>query len=296
MSLSAHGKGFPVLLLGAAGLGFAAIFVKWTVPAGPVVVGFYRMLFALPFILWMASRRENVPPEDRAGRGWAILGGFLLAMDLGLWHTALRWTSAANATMLVGLSPLWVALVSVAFFRARMRKRAWLGLALALGGALTLGWARGARLGIGAGEAMGALASFCYAAYTIVLTRARRSLDTLQALKWVVATGVVCFFIMALLRGESFHAGFTLRVWLSLLAIGILVQVGGWWLITWGMGHVPASLGSVGLLMQQAATVLLGWLLLREPMTALQFLATALMLIGIGLCATSPPVPRAQEA
>ena len=282
-------KGLPVLLLGAGLIGFSAIFVKWTVPASPVVVGFYRMTFALPWVTWLVLSTKGGRLRFH-GMGWAVLAGLCFTGDLILWHTALRWTSAASATLLVCLAPLWVAVFSVLFLRARLRRKAWLGLALALGGMLLLCLAKGAHLTGNFGEALGGLASFCYAGYTLALSRARRTLKTVDALFAVVVTGLVCFGVLGCLRGDSFGSGFPAHVWLSLIGIGLLVQVAGWWLITWGFGHVPANIGAVGLLMQPIATVVLGWFLLHEALLPSLGLGTVLIILGIGLCSTSPPV------
>jgi drug/metabolite transporter (DMT)-like permease len=284
-------SGLPLLLLGAGLLGFSAIFVKWSAPASPVVIGFYRMLFALPVVgsLMVAGTSGDHPRMDWRGVPWAVLAGLCFAGDLSLWHTALRWTSAASATLLVGLSPLWVSLVMVLFLGARLRKRAWLGLSLALAGALILALAKGARLAGNFGELLGGLASLCYAGYTLALGRARRHLGANQTLFWVVLTCLCFFGLTGLLRGDSFGAGFPGRVWWSLLGLGLLVQVTGWWLIAKGFGSVPTNVGSVGLLMQQVATVVLGWVLLQEGLAPAQALGTALILLGIALSSTSPP-------
>jgi len=286
----APGKGLTVLLLGASLLGFSAIFVKWAVPASPVVIGFYRMLFALPVVCLICLGEAPATREQWRGVPWAILGGLCFAGDLTLWHTALRWTSAASATLLVGLAPLWVSLVMVCFFHARLRKRAWLGLALALLGAVILALAKGARLAGNFGELMGGLASLCYAAYTLVLSRARRSLGAMATLFWVVLTSLCFFGLAALIRGDSFGGGFPTQAWLALLGIGLLVQVGGWWLISWGFGRLSANVGSVGLLMQPVATVVLGWLMLHEALLPAQGAGTVLILLGIALTSLSPPV------
>jgi len=141
--VEARSRALISLLCGASLLGFSAIFVKWAVPASPVVIGFYRMLFALPPVLLLGRRQLFVA---RPGVPWAILGGLCFAGDLSLWHTALRWTSAASATLFVGLAPLWVSLVMVVFLGSRLRRRAWLGLLLALAGATVLALAPGATL------------------------------------------------------------------------------------------------------------------------------------------------------
>jgi len=282
-------RGLAALILGAALLGFAAMLVRWAAPAGPLVVGFYRMLFALPFIAWMAHGTAR-PATGRA-RWWALLAGVCFVLDLWMWHTALHHTSAANATLLVTLAPIWVAVVSVLWMGARLRRRFWFGVLLALGGALVLGLAKGARWGTGLGELLGALASLAYGAFTLVLGRARRDLSAPEALFWVVLCCTVFFGALGWLRGETF-TGFPARSWWSLLVLGLGVQVVAWRFITWGLGHVPTNLGAMGLMTQPVATVFLGWILLAEPVRPLQGVGMVLVLAGIALCVFAPPVPE----
>ena len=171
----------------------------------------------------------------------------------------------------------------------RLRRRFWAGVLLALAGALVLGLAKGARWGTGLGELLGALASLAYAAFTLALGRARRDLSAPVALLWVVVAGGLGFGVLGWSQGEAF-IGFPAHTWWALLCLGILVQVVAWWLITWGMGHVPTNLGAMGLMSQPVATVILGWLLLAEALRPLQAVGTLLVLVGIALCAFAPPV------
>lgn len=279
-------RGLTALLAGAALLGFAAMLVRWSAPAGPLVIGFYRMAFALPLVAWMGWRARRAG-QGRA-RGWALLAGLCFIADLWLWHTSLDYTSAANSTLLVGLAPLWVAAISVLWLGTRLRRRFWLGLALALAGGLVLGLAKGARWGTGRGELLAALASVAYACFTLALGRARRDLAAPEALAWVVLCCAVGFALLARARGEAFH-GFPAHAWLSLAGLGLVVQVAAWWLITWGLGHVPTNLGAVTLMVQPVATVGLGWLLLGEAVRPLQGAGILLVLAGIALSAFSPP-------
>ena len=282
--------GLIAALIGAGLLGFAAIFVKWSVGVSPLAVGFYRMLFALPFVFWLALREGPPRASESGGMLWAILGGVCFTADLWLWHVALHWTTAANATLLVGIAPLWVALTTVLFLGFRLGRWGWLGLILALSGAAFLGLAAGARLGGGRGEFLGFLASFGYAGYMVSLSKARAKLSAPRALLVVVATATLAFGLLALAQGAAFR-GFPPQAWLALLGLGTVVQVGAWWLISWGFGHVPASMGSLALLFQQAATVLLGWLLLKEAPGPAQGAGILLILGGIALAAGHPPVP-----
>lgn len=282
-------RGLAALIFGASLLGFAAMLVRWAAPAGPLAVGFYRMAFALPFVAWIA-RGGGRPATGRA-RLWAVVAGVCFVLDLWMWHSALHLTSAANATLLVTLAPIWVAMVSVFWMGARLRRRFWTGMLLALAGALVLGLAKGARWGTGLGELLGALASLAYGAFTLALGRARRDLSAPEALFWVVLCCTVLFGALGWAEGEAF-SGYPARSWWALLGLGTLVQVVAWWFITWGLGHVPTDMGAMGLMTQPVATVILGWLLLGEPMRPLQAVGTLLVLAGVALCAFTPPVVR----
>ncbi len=284
-------RGLAALILGASLLGFAAMLVRWAAPAGPLAVGFYRMAFALPFVAWLA--RGKARPATGPARLWAGIAGVCFVLDLWMWHTALRHTSAANATLLVTLAPIWVAVVSVLWLGAHLRRRFWAGVLLALAGALVLGLAKGARLGTGLGELLGALASLAYGAFTLALGRARRDLSAPEALFWVVLCCGVLFGALGWMRGEAF-TGYPARAWWALLGLGLVVQVVAWWLITWGMGHVPTNMGAMGLMTQPVATVILGWLLLSESLRPMQGVGTLLVLAGIALCAFTPSQQEAR--
>lgn len=286
--------GLGALLLGAGLLGFAALFVRWAEPASPLVTGFYRMLFALPGVLLLALRERPAGPQGGRSRAWAIAAGACFTLDLWLWHLSMRHTSAANSTLLVGLSPLWVALLSIALFGTRLRRRAWGGLALALAGALVLALAKGARWGTGYGEVLAALASLCYALFTLALARARTALTARRALAWVSLTCAAGFGLLAWVLGDPFGP-FPLRSWWALVGLGLVVQVLAWWLISWGLGKVGANLGSIGLMVQPLATAGLGWLFLGEAIKPVQGAGALLILSGIALSALTPPLPAPLE-
>ena len=282
----ADARGLAALVLGASLLGFAAMLVRWAAPAGPLAVGFYRMLIALPFVAWMAWGTGR-PVTGRA-RLWALGAGVCFVLDLWGWHTALHHTSAANATLLVTLAPIWVAVVSVFWLGVKLRRRFWAGVLLAVAGALVLGLAKGARWGTGLGELLGALASLAYGAFTLALGRARQELSAPEALFWVVLCATVLFGTLGWVQGEVF-TGYPLRSWWALLGLGVLVQVVAWRFIAWGLGHVPMNLGAMGLMTQPVATIILGWLLLSESVKPLQGLGALLVLAGIAICAFTPP-------
>lgn len=276
-------RGLAAVLIGATLLGLAAPFVKWAAAGGAsdLAIGFFRMLFGLPGAIWLASQAAPSEGDTRRGRMWAMAAGAAFFADLWGWHLSMRYTTAANATLLAGgLAPVWVTLFSALALGLRPGWLGWIGQALGLGGALLLALAKGARVGSGMGEALAVLTSVFYGAFTLLMARARRDLDARRTLAWMVASCLACFLAAALLRGEAFR-GFTPQAWMSLVGLGLIIQLLAWWLNSWGLGHIEASLGAIALQMQQVATLFLGWILLREPLRPLGLVGASCILAGI---------------
>jgi drug/metabolite transporter (DMT)-like permease len=280
--------GLAAVGLGALLLGLSAIFVKWAMAGGAtsVTVGFFRMLVALPGAYVLARRTGSL--GSTRGRWLAMLAGSMLFVDLWLWHEAMHFTSAANATLLVGgLSPVWVAMVAMVFLHLRYGPLGWAGQALGLVGASILALARGARVGSGRGEALAVIASFSYAAFTLALGRSRRTLVAEQALLWMSFGCWACFAVTVLVLRPPLH-GYTAAAWGSLLGLGTVVQLLAWWLCSWGLGHVEPAIGAIGLQGQQVATLFLAAALLGEPLRPLGLVGAALIVGGI-LCVSRGP-------
>jgi drug/metabolite transporter (DMT)-like permease len=290
-----RGRATTAILVGATLLGFSAIFVKWAVAGGAtaLTVGFYRMVVALPGA-WLLARRGGTLGGAR-GRAWALAAGAAFFLDLALWHVAMHDTSAANATLLVGgLSPIWVALFSFFALGRRLGALGWLGQLTGFAGALVLALARGARGGAGgAGEAVAIGASFCYAAFTLMISRARATLDAPQALFWMSLSCLACFAVAGVAAGHPF-AHYDARAWASLVGLGVVVQLVAWWLNSWGLGHVEPAVGALALQMQQVATLFLAAWLLAEPLRPLGLVGGALLCGGIVLVSRGVR-PRAAE-
>jgi drug/metabolite transporter (DMT)-like permease len=291
------GKATAAILSGGALLGFSAIFVKWAVAGGAtaLTVGFYRMVVALPGA-WLLARRSGSLGAAR-GRAWALAAGLAFFVDLALWHLAMHETSAANATFLVcGLSPVWVALFSLFVLGRRVGPLGWIGQVAGISGALVLALARGARTGGGRGKAIAIGASFCYAAFTLALSRARATLNAQQALFWMSLSCLAGFGAAAGLAGHAF-GGYGAGAWWSLVGLGVVVQLAAWWLGSWGLGHVEPHVAALGLQLQQVATLFLAAWALAEPLRPLGLLGGALLcsgivLVSLGARAPAPLAPR----
>jgi len=166
---------YLALILGIFYLSFSAMFGKWANAPGPVI-GLYRIgiatLILLPLFLY--RNRNHGGKFPKAILLFPILGGIFTALDRGTWNSSLRYTSAANATLLGNTAPLWVALFAWLILRERLRGLFWVGLAFSLAGAaIVLGSDFIRHPSIGLGDMLALAAGVFYAGYFIVTERGR---------------------------------------------------------------------------------------------------------------------------
>jgi drug/metabolite transporter (DMT)-like permease len=278
---------WPALFLGAAGIGFAPIFVRWS-EAGPGATAFWRIALALPAMwAWMAidQRRPEPPPKPSTRRDHVLLAlaGLFFAGDLALWHWSIKFTSVANSTLFANFAPIFVTLGARIIFGDRVRPLFIVAVALAITGAALL---VRASLELSArhllGDALGIGAAVFYAAYQLSIHRLRKRFATGTIMFW---SGLACapaLLAAAWAAGETLAAA-TARGWCVLVALALVSQMGGQSLIAYAFAHLPAALASLGLLVQPACAALLAWALLREPLGWQQALGGAIILAAIAL-------------
>jgi len=66
-----------------------------------------------------------------------------------------------------------------------------------------------------------------------------------------------------------------------MIALGLVSQLAAYYALVYALGHLPATITSVGLLAQVPSTAFLAWLLLAEPLSAVQIAGAAIVLVGI---------------
>ena len=277
---------FLCLLAGGCCIAFAPIFVRLS-DAGPVASAFWRVTLALP-VLWLwALRVAPGAAEAATVRGpisplvWA---GLFFALDLGVWHWSIVWTSVANSTLLANLAPIFVTLAGWLFWRQRVTRTFLMGMTLAIVGMFVL---VGPNFGVGGtrllGDALGALTGMFYAGYMLAIKAARDArISTARLMAWSTTITAIALLPVALLSPQPFLPA-SAAGWLPLLGLALVSQVMGQGLIAYAFAHLPASLSSVSLLIQPVVAALAAWALFAEAVGPAQLLGGAIVLSGIWL-------------
>ncbi len=275
---------FPPYLalgIGLAALSMTGIFVRWANAPGTVTAA-YRMGIAALALTPLAFReKKGLLLKSRLGWLWLILAGLFIALDHGSLNTAVNLTRIANCTLLNNLSPLWVAMFALIFWREPLNRWFWLGLALAIGGAAVILGSdilKHPQLGLGDGLAFSS--SLFYAGYFLVTQVGRRS-GSLWRFSWAIYA-----ISAALLFGYNFVmkipiTGYPGRTYLVFLAIGLYCQALGYTSIVYALGHLPASIVSPTMVAQIVLTSLLAIPLTGENLSLLQVLGGVIVITGI---------------
>lgn len=272
-------RAYGALAIGVGAIAWSALFVRWAGVSGPASA-FYRVLTAaIVLVPWRLLR--GGPAVPLRAMLFAILGGVFFALDLALFNSSVLMTSAANATLLGNNAPLMVGFGAWIVLHERPNAAFWSGLALALVGSITIVGGDALRhASFGWGDVMAIAASVFFAAYILTTNRVRASVDTLTFTAIAVA-GSTATLLLVCIAGRFPLSGFPLHSWLALAGLGIVSQLLGYLAITYALGHLPATVTSVGLLAQAPLTALLAVPLLGEPLVITQIIGGALVLLGI---------------
>jgi len=245
---SRSGSAYAALIAGVLCISFTAIFTKIANVPGPVAAA-YRMTIAAAVLTIPFAWRVQRSGLPRVGVRWGLFGGIWFALNLGLLSSALLRTSAATATLLDNTAPIWVGLGALIFFHEKLGRRYWAGVALALAGAAVVtGFRLAAGAGLNTGDVMAFVGAVFYAGYLLNTQRARRDLDSLSYLWLVAVTAGLALLIFCLITGLPLR-GYSIPTYLVLIALGVLTQVGGWLLIIYALGHLPASAAVAAVIM-----------------------------------------------
>jgi drug/metabolite transporter (DMT)-like permease len=277
-------RAWLALALAISGTAWSAIFVRWAGIPG-AASGFYRVLIALVVLIPLRLFTRGTSRIAPGAGALALAGGAFFALDLALYNTAVLKTHAATAALLGNLTPIFVGLGTWLLFHRRPGGAFWTGLLLALAGcaAIVSGDATphaGAQPVSVMGDVLATVAALFFAGYLMTTERVRTGMDTLTFNVLAVAGSVLTLLAICVVDGEPL-TGYTAKTWMALLGLGLFSQLGAYLALVYALGHLPATITSVGLLGQVPLTAALALVLLDEPLSAVKIVGGCVVLLGI---------------
>jgi drug/metabolite transporter (DMT)-like permease len=255
--------------------GLAGVLVKSTSQA-PLSFAAYRLwtgiaIYAL--VLVVTRRRLTLATLRRCA-----VGGLLFAADLAFTFSAFKLTTLANANIIGGLSPIFIAFAASRLFGERFGRReaalagvSFCGVALvAIGASGTPAWSP-------AGDLFALCSVGSWTAYWLFSKRARQEMPAIEYMSGVMLVAALVMTPVAALAGQSLAppgAG----DWLWIGTVALFPGFLGHTMIAWAHRHVEAWLGSLITLCVPVVAAVAAWAALGEPLTPLVVLGGAIVL------------------
>ncbi|HIK22819.1 MAG TPA: DMT family transporter [Thermosynechococcus sp. M3746_W2019_013] len=238
-------------------------------------------LYAWP---WLDLTRQNLR--------WAVAAGIALAAHFSLWFTSLHYTSVAASTMLVTTTPIWSALVGYLWQRQTLKSRAWVGLAIALGGSALIGTgeltsavARNPLLGNGLAIA----AAWAVSAYFICGQAAQKAGLSIHHYALVAyATAAVGLLPLPPLLGLA-YTGWPLKLYGAIVLLALIPQLVGHTSLNWCLRWLSPTWVTLLVLAEPIAASLFALLLFGEVPTTAVIMGGTLVLAGLSVALWPSP-------
>jgi drug/metabolite transporter (DMT)-like permease len=270
----------------------------------PFVMGVFRFIPAgviLTLVVLVRQRGDVRRPTPRQVVDAAIVGGLLLVGGTGLVAAAEQTIPTGIAAVMIALVPMWLAVLGFVFYREPVRPLLALGIGVGIAGVAILAWpVRGT----------GDLDPFGLA--LVLVAPVSWALGTLYAAKRAVlpgpallASGIemlaagLAFVIVAAAAGEwaAFDAGTVTPA--SWFGIAYLVTIGslvGYTTFAWLITVAPLSRVSTYAYVNPVVAVILGFIVLGEPLTPRTAVASAVIVAAVALIVTARTRPGVSTA
>ena len=289
MESKALQKSMAIAMFGGVVVSFAPIIYALS-NANPLTGAFFRMVYAIPFlviIIWFRSAEDLRSTNTRL---LAIIAGFAFSLDFLAYHSTVDWIGTGIGTLIGNSQVIIVTLMSWWLFGERPNLSILISLPIVMFGLCLISgiWddepygshpVRGVIAGV--------FTAIFYSAFLIIYRYANRELAPATNLQFDSTVG--CAFgllILSFLPLKSIHVEpidfqptLPVHGWLLLLAI--LSQVIGWLAIAYSLPRLPAAYTSFAILLQPTLTIVWGVILLSESPSIQQSLGMFLILGSI---------------
>ncbi len=292
------------LILAAVTMVWGGTFVAGRYLAGslsPLLAASLRFLLASVALL-LFIRMVRIPLVRPSPRQWlqlSVLGFFGIFFYNLCFFYGLHYINASRASLIVALNPAVIGLASWLVFKERLNRAKVVGIAICVAGASMVIVSRDPQLLAGGADVwLGDLLIFgCvlgWGVYSLFSKELNHTLGPVQTVTYSILLGTIMLWTTSIVRGEVSVAAIAqlgAQQWLSLLYLGVLGSALAYIGYYDGIRKIGATRSGVFIALNPLTAVILGALLLDEPLTLAMYLGGGLILAGIFLC--NKPLARA---
>jgi drug/metabolite transporter (DMT)-like permease len=296
-------KSMGIAMFGGVVVSFAPILYALS-DANPLTGAFFRMAYAIPFLLLIIWFRKAQDSRSTNTRLVAVIAGFAFSLDFLAYHSTVDWIGTGIGTLIGNSQVIIVTLMSWWLFGERPNLSILISLPIVMIGLVLISGVlddnpygeypvRGVIAGV--------FTAIFYSAFLIIYRFANRELAPAVNLQFDSTVGCALgLLILSFLPLQSiyvepidFEPSFPTHGWL--LALALLSQVMGWLAIAYSLPRLPAAYTSFAILLQPTFTIIWGIILLSESPSLQQAVGMFLILGSIIAVTTSGTVKDGEK-
>lgn len=279
-----------LLILSVSMVSSASILIRYSI-SPPLVIVFWRTFFGAIVMTVLGLARGDHRSYSRetlhANWRWLIGIGIILSFHFSTWFTSLFLTTVAASVVLVNTSPILTGILSTLVLGESLRRRSWIGILVAVSGAVFLAWSDLLQSGLGAlqGDLLALLSALFLAIYFIGGRRFAIGLPITVYTTIVYFSAAVCTLCLCLISGINVIVLIPSEL-LIFLALAIFPTALGHSVNNYLLTLVPAHVVSSAVLGEPVGATLLAALLLNEIPSSTTLVGFSVIMLGIGLVIT----------
>ena len=266
--------------------GFSFVATKYALDEiTPLTIIFLRQLLGIAFLGFIIIKQKKSFKITRQNFFWIILLGLVTSLHLFIQVTGLQWTTASNTGWIIGVTPVFMIILSAIFFKERITLMQLGGILVAFAGLILLvskGDITKIDLIKNKGDVLVITSSFTWAVYSIISKKATLDFSPLLATFYL-------FAIMAIVTAPfNFCPGvinavihLSLGRWLAIIFLGILCSGVGYMFWAQSLNEMSASRAGAFLYFEPFIAFFSSVILLDEKATILTFLSGIIIIAGV---------------
>jgi drug/metabolite transporter (DMT)-like permease len=274
-----------LLILSISMVSSASILI--TISTSPSLVKvFWRTLYGALFMAIIGAIRGDLKafksPQVRKNWLWLVGIGVILSLHFSTWFQSLEMTSIPASVVLVDSSPIFTAILSTLFLGESLRRRSWIGIVVAILGAIFLVWID---YGLDLGALTGDLLALAGAVFLAIYFIGGRKYA--QGMPITVYTSIIYLVAAITTLGFCFSAGNNVLVFepteiLIFIALAVFPTVLGHSVNNYLLTKVPAYVVSSAVLGEPVGATILAAAILGRLIEPTELIGFCVILIGVG--------------
>lgn len=281
-------RGYITVLSGTVIWALTGIVIKvllTTYQMNPLAIAFWRVFFvtAFLFLVLAAVSPRSLRISSRDLPLFLLYGLIGVAVHQIVWIGSVQYNGAAVATVLIYISPAFVAIFAWRFLHEKIGRNKLVALVLTIAGCVLVARAYDLSqiqlnlLGLGAGVGSG----LTFATYSLIGRVVTRRYSPWTSIFYAFLFGALFLLPVALLGTEFVPSQIAFDGWLVLIFLALGPTLGGFGAYTIGLSHLPASVASILAAFEPVTTAIVAYFVFGEMLDPLQLLGAGLILWGV---------------